>query len=104
MAIEFTGVNGSRIFDNGSSARSENISSDTKRSGNAPSRNTHSDTVTLTGIAKQMRELEKSIAEVPVVDSQRVHAVKSAIQNGTFEIDPSRVAIKLMAFEGRLFG
>ena len=61
-----------------------------------------SDRVSLTGEARQLRELEASLASQPVVDSQRVAAVRSAVEDGTFKIDPQRIADKLMSFEEAL--
>jgi len=64
--------------------------------------NSASDRVSLTGEARQLRELEASLASQPVVYSQRVAAVRSAVENGSFTIDPQRIAEKLMSFEEAL--
>ncbi len=61
-----------------------------------------SDRVSLTGEARQLRELEATLASQPVVDSQRVAAVRNAIDDGTFKIDPQRIADKLMSLEEAL--
>lgn len=64
--------------------------------------NSSSDRISLTGEARQLRELEASLASQPVVDNQRVAAVRSAIDDGTFKIDPQRIADKLMSLEEAL--
>ncbi len=61
-----------------------------------------SDSVTLTDTAAQLRSLEQQLASVPVVDTQRVNAVRSEIASGTFVIDPPRVAGKIIQLEGMI--
>jgi negative regulator of flagellin synthesis FlgM len=61
-----------------------------------------SDRVSLTGEARQLQELETRLASEPVVDSQRVEAVRSAVENGTFTVNPERIAEKLMSLEEAL--
>ena len=68
-----------------------------RSSGQAPA-----DQVSLTPTAQQLRGLEQQIAEQPVVDTQKVNAVKEALASGSFEIDPNRVAGKMMSLEKAL--
>ncbi len=60
------------------------------------------DTVSLSDNAVQLGKLGNSTASSPVVDAQRVEQVKQAIENGDYEVDPARVAEKLMQFEAVL--
>jgi negative regulator of flagellin synthesis FlgM len=48
------------------------------------------------------RRLLDAIASQPAVDNRRVKDLRRAIANGSFEIDPDRVAEKLFAFERSL--
>lgn len=57
------------------------------------------DTVTLTDTASQLHMLETQIKGLPVVDMSRVEDVKRSIINGEFQIDPKRVAEKMLSFE-----
>lgn len=57
------------------------------------------DQVSLTPTAQQLRGLEQQIADQPVVDTQKVEAVKEALANGSFEINPDRIASKMMSLE-----
>ncbi|MEW5992786.1 MAG: flagellar biosynthesis anti-sigma factor FlgM [Candidatus Zixiibacteriota bacterium] len=57
------------------------------------------DTVSLTDTAARLRELENSLAKLPVVDSQRVETLQQAIANGSYEVDSGRVAEKMLRFE-----
>ncbi|HFE36907.1 MAG TPA: flagellar biosynthesis anti-sigma factor FlgM [Gammaproteobacteria bacterium] len=57
------------------------------------------DTVSLTGTASQLRALEQQLASLPVVDVQRVDSVKREISNGSYEINPPRIADKMIQME-----
>ncbi len=57
------------------------------------------DTVSLTDTAARMRSLENTVATMPVVDSQRVAEIKQAIMDGTYEINPERIAEKMLDME-----
>jgi negative regulator of flagellin synthesis FlgM len=61
-----------------------------------------SDKVSLTGDASRLQELERQLASRPVVDSQHVDAVRGAVENGTFEVNPERIAEKMMSLEQAL--
>ncbi len=61
-----------------------------------------SDKVSLTGDASRLQELERELQSRPVVDGQRVDAVRTAIENGTFEVNPERIAEKMMSLEQAL--
>ncbi len=80
--------------------------------GNAPAHNEANgvkteagrDTVSLTGTAQHLRNLEHSLASQPVVDTQRVEATRQAIENGSYQIDPNRIASKMINLERALSG
>jgi len=57
------------------------------------------DTVSLTDTSAQLRSIENSLASLPVVDTQRVEAIKLAIADGSYQIDAESVADKLINFE-----
>ena len=61
-----------------------------------------SDRVSLTGDASRLQEVERQLESQPVVDSQRVNAVRGAVENGTFEVNPERIAEKMMSLEQAL--
>lgn len=60
------------------------------------------DTVMLTDTASRMRSLEKVVANMPVIDSQRVENIRKALNEGTYNISGDEVAGKLLVFESRL--
>lgn len=69
-----------------------------EKAGN-PSAAGTTDQVSLTPTAQQLRGLEQQIADQPVVDTQKVDAIKEALANGSFEINPDRIAAKMMSLE-----
>jgi negative regulator of flagellin synthesis FlgM len=57
------------------------------------------DTVTITKKAETLQMLESDINGQPDVDNERIESLKSAIDSGQYDIDPYRVAEKLIQFE-----
>jgi negative regulator of flagellin synthesis FlgM len=57
------------------------------------------DHVTLTDSARALQKIEEAVAKAPVVNSQKVAAVKQAVASGTYQIDAPRVADKILQFE-----
>jgi negative regulator of flagellin synthesis FlgM len=57
------------------------------------------DHVTLTDSARALQKIEEAVAKSPVVNAQKVAAVKQAVGSGTYQIDAARVADKLLKFE-----
>ena len=62
-----------------------------------------SDTVKLTSDAKLLERLDKTLASLPAVDSERVAEIKSAIENGDYEIDAQAIADAMIRLD-RSFG
>ncbi|MBL8464683.1 MAG: flagellar biosynthesis anti-sigma factor FlgM [Thauera sp.] len=48
--------------------------------------------VQLSSLSSSLAKAEASIAQAPVVDSQRVEEIKQAIAKGEFKIDAGRIA------------
>jgi len=71
--------------------------------GTAPrSGSTGADKLQLSNQAAQLQALEAEIANLPVVDTQRVQDVQRILATGSFQIVPARVADKLLTFEAGL--
>ncbi len=51
-----------------------------------------------------MSKLEELVQRTPVVDAERVAAIKDAIASGTYEVDDQRVADRLLKFERDVLG
>jgi negative regulator of flagellin synthesis FlgM len=101
MAIEITGQNGNGKILNTRTDRPEvNVSRDEanveQQENGRPST---VDTVSLTNTSAQLRSLENTLAELPVVDTQRVESIKQAIADGSYQINAQSVADKLINLE-----
>lgn len=55
--------------------------------------------VHLTGAARNLAALSQSLLGQPAVDEARVASVKRRLEDGSYEIDPQRVADKLLRLE-----
>lgn len=103
MPIELNGLSRAPAAPNGeTSARPERTETPARETANRAA--AAADTVSLTGTAEQLRRLEESLASLPVVDGQRVEAVRQAITDGSYRVDAGRIADKLLAFEQHLAG
>jgi len=71
-------------------------------SGTTTSAERVSDQVTFTGPALALQKLGAAVASAPVVDAAKVAAVKQSVQNGTYQINPARIADKIVKFESGL--
>jgi negative regulator of flagellin synthesis FlgM len=61
-----------------------------------------SDTVSITQSGLLMSRLEELVQRAPVVDAERVAALKDAIASGNYEIDDRRIADRLLKVEREL--
>lgn len=50
----------------------------------------------ITDSARKLAELEQVVQALPAVDNSRVAEVSNSIQNGTYQINPERIADKLL--------
>ncbi len=61
------------------------------------------DSVNLTTDARQIQDLQSAVTATPTVDSGRVTALREAIANGSYPIDPQRIADALIAQDRAVF-
>jgi negative regulator of flagellin synthesis FlgM len=62
------------------------------------------DTVNITATGLALSRLEEIVQRAPIVDTERVAAIKDAIASGSYEVDARRVATALLAFERDVLG
>lgn len=58
--------------------------------------------VRITDQARQLAALEQALNEVPAVNEARVAAIRLAIEQGQYEVNPERIAEKLLRTEQEL--
>lgn len=66
--------------------------------GNAPA----FDKLSLTTTATQLQSLQQSLADAPVVDNDRISALKAAIAEGNYHVDSAELANNMINFEQQL--
>jgi negative regulator of flagellin synthesis FlgM len=57
------------------------------------------DHVTLTTSARSLQKLSDAIAQAPVVDAAKVASIKQALTSGSYAVDSSRIADKMLQAE-----
>ena len=57
------------------------------------------DHLTLTSSARSLQKLEEAVSHAPVVNSAKVASVKHSVESGTYQVNSSSVADKLIKFE-----
>jgi negative regulator of flagellin synthesis FlgM len=62
------------------------------------------DTVNITASGLLMSKLEEIVQRAPIVDENRVAALKDAIATGKYEVDDRRIADALLKFERDVLG
>lgn len=55
-----------------------------------------SDSVSLSSKAQAMVKLEAAVADSPDVETAKVAAIKEAVDNGTYEVNPRSIAEKML--------
>lgn len=71
-------------------------------SGHSPKPSSSAEQVSLTDTSRQLQELEKLIADQPVVDTKRVETIRQAIASDQFNVDADSIAEKLLRIEQAL--
>jgi len=88
-----------KIENNVRSIQSGSVSEGQSRAGKAGGTGaspTASPRVHVSPLGAQLANIEASLANVPVVDSQRVDEIKQAISEGHFKVNPELIADRLL--------
>lgn len=104
MAIEISGSTGAPTHSVGESQKQQQIKPQQQNTvaPASPVATTGADSVNLTGTASHLRALEQQLAAQPVVDTQRVSAIRHEINSGQFTVNPERVADKMIQIESMI--
>ena len=82
-------------------ARTDSSATTTTESKKAPAQQ---DAVSLSQQGKAVSKLQKDMAASPAYDSAKVAAIKEAITNGSYKVDPDKLADNMIKFENELQG
>ena len=85
-----------------SSVRNENTT--TSGSDSAKKSSVAQDAVSLSSQGKAMGEMHNQMVSQPSFDQAKVAAIKEAIANGSYTVDPEKLASNMMKFEKELGG
>lgn len=66
-----------------------------------PSGGDRVDTVSITSTAASLHDIEGILSDIPVADAEKVDTIRDSIADGTYQINPRRIADKLIQFEFR---
>lgn len=98
---------GVRPSDTASTRRAETTKPTTGQGKSAPTAepaDASGDTVNITASGLALSKLEEIVQRTPIVDAERVAAIKDAIASGSYEVDDRRVAEALLKFERDVLG
>ncbi|KOO07339.1 flagellar biosynthesis anti-sigma factor FlgM [Vibrio hepatarius] len=84
-----------------SSVRSDNSTENTE---SAKKTTVAQDAVSLSTQGKALGEMHNQMASQPSFDKAKVAAIKEAIANGSYTVDPEKLADNMMKFEKELGG
>ncbi|MGR5236513.1 flagellar biosynthesis anti-sigma factor FlgM [Vibrio alfacsensis] len=82
-------------------ARNDSTATSTTESKKAPAQQ---DAVSLSQQGKAVSKLQQDMAASPAYDSAKVAAIKEAIANGSYKVDPEKLADNMIKFENELQG
>ncbi|MEW7975831.1 MAG: flagellar biosynthesis anti-sigma factor FlgM [Candidatus Thiodiazotropha endolucinida] len=99
MAVEINSLSSSNLKGTGDSGLVTRSGLPGGKRSATSTTSTRKDRFDLTGSAGKLLELEARIAQMPIVDAQKVEAVQKALATGSFTIDPQTAADKMLAME-----
>lgn len=103
MGIDFNGINSNKPGKTGSraSAKNEAIQQKEQRVQHKAEvqEQKRQTSVHLSSDAKTLKRMEDAASRAPVVNQDRVAAIKKQIADGQYKIDPKKIADKMVAHE-----
>ena len=99
MSIDINNVGANTPSRSGDSNRVGSNEANSADARQATGKSSVSDTVSLSETAVRLGQLGVAVENQPVVDTKRVEQVKQAIMDGSYTVDPVRIAEKMMEFD-----
>ena len=86
---------------NGQTKNVERLSTDGRSDSSTASLShaNNSDSLTLTDSALNLKKLEDSISHLPIVDMQKVEEIQNKIKDGSYSINPDKIAKRFIEME-----
>ena len=101
MAIDIKQVNTHANTRMGTGMNAKGAPAQTAPAAPAPSAQ-KSDSVSITAQAQQIQNVQAKMADMPEIDQKKVDAIKAAIAEGRYKIDPEKLATNIANFENDL--
>jgi negative regulator of flagellin synthesis FlgM len=93
---QIASVGAGRPVQRSQDAVSGGTSSDSSKDGSQPQ------SVQITGTARQLADLDQQVRNLPDVNEERVSQLRTAIEQGTYQVRPQHIADQLMSLERAL--
>ncbi|MCW8884661.1 MAG: flagellar biosynthesis anti-sigma factor FlgM [Motiliproteus sp.] len=104
MAIDLTGLSSTPSANTRSKLDGPGQSTTGKNQQDVAERNGPAGSVTLSTEAQSLQKLEEQVGQLPDVNSERVAAIKAAIEDGSYSVDAEKLAASIINFEDQTFG
>ena len=99
MSDKISGISTAEPLAKPSGSISGGVADKSQGEGSAAAAAPTGDHVTLTDSARSLQKIEEAVARTPVVNADKVAAVKQALRSGTYKVDAGRVAGKMLKYE-----
>ncbi|MDZ7753484.1 MAG: flagellar biosynthesis anti-sigma factor FlgM [Gammaproteobacteria bacterium] len=94
MAIDIKGIAGNTL-----TPRQVGSQPSSARREGATARPPGGETVSLTQTAVSLENMERLMAQIPIVDAHRVESIRESLSKGSYQVNPERTAEKFIRFE-----
>jgi len=85
-----------------SSQRTDNHTSEAKTRSKESASLSNDDAVSISSQSKELGSMHNQLTSSPAFDSAKVQAIKEAITNGSYVVDPDKLAENMIKFEKEL--
>lgn len=102
MSSKISGIDGTQIAAVGAGRPVQRLKDAVSDGASADSASEDSENVQITGTARQLVDLEQHVRDLPAINEQRVEQLRTAIEQGTYQVRPQHIADQLMSLERAL--
>ncbi len=99
MAININGINPPQSSHARGKDKVQGTPNESPASSGVSAKVDGTDQVELSRQAKTLQELEAKLAGYPEVNQQKVQILRKALREGTYQVDPARLAAKIVKYE-----